>query len=792
MIFVLIFLWSGIVEHMAYAAEASAASVANSAKMHEKLEKIFDAIEEILREAPRESFDPKALSQEIGSDAGKIFEWVRDNTYLVPYGGSLRGPTGVLMDRLGNSFDRALLLYELLQQSGHEARLARGSLSQKQIKELMAIANGAHPKASSLNEQNLSESIDAFLQRYAQKYQLDRIEMRNYMDQMMKDQARIAANTQEKVMEHTDEIAYLIGNHRNRKALEADASEKSLQDHWWVQVRMDGKWLDLDVSLVDSKPGEALTEPEETYLPEEIDQDLFHSVVIRIVIEKLEQDDLEETTIIEYRHVPSKIFGEQIILRHTPMNWPEDFNLYEKKASQQAVKETVLEQKEWLPVLMVGSDQISGSSFKDTGEVNETPGKKSPSGAGGITGGLFRALGGGREEKSDQKSQLTAEWIEYEVHVPGCPIRNVRRTIFDLLGPTIRAQKEIQMAQPDEALKLERGLALLGEIEILPVVCRLSSDFVVSLCLEKTRKNRESLLELVQQGKSIDPEDLMKHLDKITPFFSQLYFLAIARHALSRFSDFVYLDSPNVLSYHKIFRPDQSGGIVLRQGFDIVVNNVAVREDPTAEPFNVRLEQGILDTHAEILLMADGGNIENTAHLFEKTKHKRADWKVIRDINDSSWEEINLPNDIVHHIEQDLSEGYIVLAPKKSSSLNGKDLAGWWRIDPRSGETLGRMGSGEGQSMAEKVVSIVFSGAVGALFWYCSEEKLRHGICDPCKIAGAGVAGFVFGFILKILSPWTLFSFALMGWGVAGAVTQIGACIRDLFRMAGDYLGYGG
>jgi hypothetical protein len=792
MIFILIFMWSGIIEHKAFADEASVSRFEDSKQIKEKLEKIFSAIEEVLAEAPRRSFDLKAVIQEIGSDPNKIFEWVRDNTYLVPYRGSLRGPTGVLMDRLGNSLDRALLLYELLQLSGHKVRIVRGSLSQKQIKELMPQAKGIHQEDTSMTEQYLSESIDAFLQKYSKKYQFDQNEIREYIDQMTENQAHIAANTQKKVMEHTKEIGSLIRKYRDRNSIEADTSEKAFQDHWWVQIEKENNWLDLDVNLVESTPGEVLTEAEEMYKPDEIDQDLFHSVMVRIVIEKLEEGDLEETTVIEYEHVPSQKFGEQIILRHYPMNWPEDLNLYEKKVSQQVVKETVLEQKEWLPVLNIGPDQISASSFKDTGEVNETPGKKSASRTGGITGGLFRAMGGGQEEKSDQKSHLSAEWIEYEVRVPGYPTHKVRRQIFDLLGPAIRAQKKIQIAKLDEIQKLRRGLALLGEIEILPVVCQLSSDFVVALCLEKTQENRESLLELVQQGKSIDPEDIMNHLDKITPFFSQLYFLAIARHALSRFSDMIYLDSPNVFSYHKIFCPEQSGGILLRHGFDIVVNNIAVRKDPSVEPFKVRLEQGILDTHAEILLMADSRNIENTAHLFEKTKQQRQDWTVIRDISDSSWEDINLPSDILPQIEQDLADGYLVLVPNKTLPFKGKALAGWWRIDPITGETLGRMGTGEGQSMTEKLVSLSFSIAVGALFWYCSDQNLRHGICDPCKIAGAGVVGFIFGFILTMMNSWTLFAFAMMGWGLAGVVTRIGACIRDLFRTAGDYLGYAG
>src|SRR5271155_3062487 len=76
----------------------------------DKLEKLFPMLEKAEREIPRDTFDMQAVIDKVGEDPQKLFEWVRDNTYLVPYRGLLRGDKGVLMDRLGNSLDRAMLL----------------------------------------------------------------------------------------------------------------------------------------------------------------------------------------------------------------------------------------------------------------------------------------------------------------------------------------------------------------------------------------------------------------------------------------------------------------------------------------------------------------------------------------------------------------------------------------------------------------------------------------------------------------------------------------------------------
>src|SRR6185295_829514 len=81
-----------------------------------RLEKLLGAVEAASRDLPRDTFDPKAVLARVGPDPGKLFVWVRDETSWVPYRGALRGAPGVLMDRLGNGIDRALLLGELLRE----------------------------------------------------------------------------------------------------------------------------------------------------------------------------------------------------------------------------------------------------------------------------------------------------------------------------------------------------------------------------------------------------------------------------------------------------------------------------------------------------------------------------------------------------------------------------------------------------------------------------------------------------------------------------------------------------
>jgi hypothetical protein len=104
------------------------ASAARVVEIDNSLRALADAD----REAPRDRWDPDYIVSTIGRDPRLLFEWVRDNTAWIPYRGELRGPVGVLMDREGNSFDRALTLATLLDKAGHTVRLVRGELTPKQ------------------------------------------------------------------------------------------------------------------------------------------------------------------------------------------------------------------------------------------------------------------------------------------------------------------------------------------------------------------------------------------------------------------------------------------------------------------------------------------------------------------------------------------------------------------------------------------------------------------------------------------------------------------------------------
>jgi hypothetical protein len=301
------------------------------------------------------------------------------------------------------------------------------------------------------------------------------------------------------------------------------------------------------------------------------------------------------------------------------------------------------------------------------------------------------------------------------------PVRKIRREVFDLLGPAARATAKPAAPALDETQRLERGLALRGQTEMLPLACRLSPEFVGQREVTNMLANRTVLVGLVRDIRSLKPEAILHRLNKLTPLPGQVYSLALARQALNRLAGDVYLDRPNVLSYHMTARTNAQGEVLACQGFDIVANDVAVRPGAVVGPFEARVAQGLVDTNAEALLMTGCGRVENTGEIFSASNPK-ADWATIRSTKDPAWGQVDLPKDVRARIDQDLAAGYLVIVPRKPISVNERAHVCWWRIDPRTGETLGIGSRGWGAAIPEYLITIARSVLVaGGGFYLCLE-----------------------------------------------------------------------
>jgi len=681
-----------------------------------ELENYFSAVEDALRRIPRETFDPEAIIQKIGQDPVKLFEWVRDETGLVAYQGSLRGSIGVLMDRCGNSLDRALLLHGLLQLAGNEVRLASGRLSPEKAKEVYQksrignLGRFRKPPEFSLPDQR------NVLEESAKEYQLPQADLLKLLNQAQQDRENAARGISEQVKEQTSALLDIIKNDQKAQPKkQAGQGYEALADHWWVQWEKDGEWVDLDPTLPSLQPGETFAEPADTYSPEDLEEALFHTIAIRAIAEQWREGRLEEHTILKHLLVPSMVMGKPIVLRQLPVNWPSDKQLFAARNPAQSFQSAVLEQTQWKAELEIDGKAVEEAYLTAQGDVVEEPvetGSKKAKETGGL-GGMFGGLaGGGEDEEKEKKSpaakgaHLTAEWLEYEIHSPGQPVQTIRREIFDLLGPSLRKKGIPANLEITKEQQAGRNFKIVGQTEFLPLVCRLSSSYMEALAAENMLLHKELFQKLLEEYRSLSPQDALARVSEMRFLPGELYGLALKRFEFSSSAPDTYLDSPNLFAFHSSLGQDEKGELVGSQCLDIVSNDISVSPASKKDPFQVQLEQGVLETVLEAREMSDQERVISTALIFAEAKAQKINWLLIKNGEDRNWESVGLPPDIRARIEEDLTKGYWVIAPVRQVLIGGKPESAWWRLNPDTGNLLGLGASGMGQAMTQYAVKV--------------------------------------------------------------------------------------
>lgn len=676
-----------------------------------ELESYFSAIEDAVTRIPRETFDPEAVVQKVGQDPARLFEWVRDETGLIFYSGCLRGPAGVLMDRLGNSLDRALLLHRLLLLAGKEARLAAGRLSPEKAKEVYQKTGGGNlarfnpPSGLSLPDP------EGALEEMAQKYQLHRDELLRLLGQARKDRENEAREISAQVSEQSSALLDIVKSGRKGKAKKPGGEESNAPvDHWWVQWAKEGRWEDLDPTLPSLHPGETIADAETTYDPEDLEEGIHHTITIRAIAEQWTDGRLEERTILEHRIIPSELLGKTVVFRQLPTSWPTDKKLFAAPKPGESLRAAVIGQTQWKAALEIDRKDVVEAYFTARGEVTEEPQAGTKKETGGGAGGLFGALAGG-EKKEERESasgegQLTAEWLEYEFHSPGQPVRTVRREIFDLLGASARKEHKPAAPKLTKEQQVERNFKILGQTELLPLVSRLSPALIETVAAENMLLDREFFMSLQEKYDSRTPQDVLIALSELRFLRGELYGLALKRFEFSENAADAYLRSPNLFAFHSSLALDKQGELVGSEGLDIVANDVSVSPAAKGDAFAVQLQQGVLETVLEAREMSDTGPVINTAILFAESKAPKIDWLLIQDAEDPDWKSIDLPSDVRARIEEDLSAGFWAIAPARQVSVGGKPRSGWWRLNPDTGNVVGIGEKGMGQAMTQYATKV--------------------------------------------------------------------------------------
>jgi hypothetical protein len=642
---------------------APGATGISATTLTDDLKQVIDDLQAYDARAPRDSFDPEAVVDRVGRDPIKLFEWVRDNTDLVPYQGSLRGSVGVLMDRVGSSLDRALLLAQLEQLGGQQVRLARVRLSESQARGLIAAMQQAlpapAPASPAANAQPGAATSDPQADAAVDAWE------------------HAATQRQDALEAQATMLASLVPDSRPTDMSVQNEELAAIEDHWWVQVNNGGTWSDFDPSEKTAAPGKTLATPLSTMSTQQVDPNLFHQLAIRVVIESWHDSRFSEDVALDYHLRPSETIGQPIVLTFVSANAPDTGAPNSGKPLADEIKARAIAVKQWQPVLRVGDQTISQAAFTDTGEI----------------------LGKPRTGPGASPGELTAVWLDFELRSPGMQPRVIRRRVMDIRGPSARTSATPITTAISDSARLKRGLALSSQIHVLPVVSDMSPGFVLHESTQVLSTNRDLLLRVASAGQSASQADLTSAVNALNSVPATLYAWALERQTLSPVRPERYLDRPNVLS--SFTRPGiKQNRLVSQEILDIANNEIAVRPGAT-DPSRVRLEQGVADTFAEQAASPDAKQGENTADLFGADAAQGSKPIAVFRSGDPSLRTLHMRADALARVDEDLATGYAVVIASQPVELDGKKRFGWWRVDPISGASLGVMDSGYHQEMTE-------------------------------------------------------------------------------------------
>jgi hypothetical protein len=733
------------------------------------LERGLHAVADAEGKLSRERWDPAYVVRQLGNNPDTILQWVQRNTYWVPYRGVLRGPQGVLMDHQGNDLDRALLLSALLRIAGHTTRLAHGELSGELAADLLPrlIARRHRPEPPSrpsaphdVAELQIAMAREGIVQPgLADRIQSKGERMLRVMDSLRSRTADQSARLLSLIRPPSDGLEWTVRR---------DSALTVLHDHWWVQIQRPSGWGDLDPDAALGVDFARVT-PEETVAPDALDSSLYHRVSVRLVIERWDGEAFRQRRALAYTVVGPESWDQSLELRIMPNEWPSDMESQGTDVGA-AIRAAALAQQSWHATLLARGDVAADVLLRATGETGSAT-------AGGPLGGLGRGIAGALGA-SQNAGILTGAWLEYEIQVPEQAAETMRRPIFDLIGADARAGRVTEKPVIDETKKLQRSLALIRSTEILPLSSALAPEFVLHLGGQGLLRNSD-LLRASAEGALRDSTPASVRGPQPLP--SQLYALALARFESKDTAD-VYLDRPNILTRHT-FIALTSRGPRVREATDIVANDVAV-ELGERDGFSARLRQGVRDTNAEAVL-PDAKSFGAVALAFTAGSK----WVVADSANAGKLS--GLRDEDRHYLAADLHDGYIVVAPTTRDGAGHQEFAGWWRIDPRNGHTLGMAPTGWGQSLVERVaIAIVFTWEFEYLICmgtFVYNHEHQEALAPPfplnlttplaaesekreCSI-NAAISGFIVAGVEIFAVTWPLVIRTIAGRGYSGVLT---------------------
>lgn len=658
--------------------------------------------------------DIDALLMALDYDDSKIVDYVTSTIRFEQYPGLLRGARGTLLGGAGNALDQAVLLATLLNDAGVDARIVRGELTDSDaallVRHMRSSARRSRGDAD--NHQRLSAWFDRTdhpeVTEDIEPQSADG-EARRLIQEMSK---RIHGQTKRKL-----ELP-------NRGEIITEA-----RDYYWVEQRT-GAAADWQAVHPAFPSGVTPTARPSAYLADSVPDELQHKLRIRVFLERAEGQALSVEQITpDWTRPVANLSGRSVSV----VNMPLDLNLSNAADVSTQIAEKLTRVK--LFATQINGETLPGSQGFDTDGTLFDPEVLSMDSAGMAP--VFRTIGSktdsaaaalsglGSKVQRTKMRHLTAQWIEYTLIAPGGAETSYQRFLIDRIGPSQRATGKLS---PDQPPPLE-PIRLIASEHVLAAGGQLPADLLLQDFVESMQSRHRLARALAADG-TVSAQRLQQLIGDANPTRFRLLSL-IRRFDVQSSALATYRSAPTLLAMHSSF----PSGSRFKVSTDIMHNPRRTHQTGSKQSTQrTLLQQGVWETYAERYALAHlrhglghlgtpFGATPTTAFDSGTNTRLRVMKPEARFQRNSAW----TPG-IQTRMHHDLAQN-IVLTASPAARGGGSVEPAWWRVDPRTGATIGVMADGRGATVAEWIVI----ATIGALVLAALHKITGFGHCLMVK-----------------------------------------------------------
>lgn len=673
----------------------------------------------VLAQAPSPAADGSLiddLASMLGNDPERVFAFVRDEIRYEPYVGVLRGATGTLQARAGNSADQASLLAALLRASGVPVRFASGELDGEQARLLST--------ASVTDLTTARDRMAGSLRRAATPAgpglpvpPLPSGDIGSPAAMVVEEVQAIGPEVELGIASVATAVEQLQGSLEGAGVLLPDTDQDipSLEraEHWLVQVQGPTGWEDRSPTF----PADAVAMVPSGQPVDELPSALDHRVEISILVERWQGGALVSGPLVEFGARARDLDGVPVVFMNLPAGSVPSVHLFGGGTSG----------TEYNAALTVGPDTYVGTS---------TFAVAIPADGGGLFGG--DPFGGGGGGLAD--GETTGEWVEVRVVTPDGQTRVARRAVFDRIGESNRSLASFDPSgiAPAELVRLD------GMRDDMA-----AARTIIALAVAVGGGTSERLLAA---GASTPASGLWW-----VPEAGHVMRDVLSGEAGLMLGADAFLDAPNVIGQTLRF-PDEA--TIVRQ-YDIWHRSFGTRpiSDVRDGPSR-RLVIGVLSHVAERLMAGEfgagsPGRAPSVGWQFEAAAARGATPLVMQGTLPQG---AVFPPDAMRRMDVALRAGSILVVPDRPTVVDGVPRIGWWQVDPGTGDVVDVMDDGSGQATTERVESegvfdTIINCIMGNAEWLTGVMAFVIYALDPGLLnADAKAFLFIVGAMFKLLN----------------------------------------